>query len=133
MTTVESAHSSLPHPDRRLPRSTYIKRRVATAVGALMLPIVAAGAVGVLKDAHDRQYGTDVPATQDLDRDNVTTRVVKPGETLRGIAREYTPDNHRVDNNLENFQEQREEAGREGILKAGESLVVPETTIPEDK
>lgn len=119
--------------ERRRSPATYARRRVAVAGVALGL-LAAGGRVAgeVVSDAHDRVYGTDVPSSQDIQEspDQYVERKVLPGETLFGIAGEYTTDPHDIRNNEENLIDQN---GGISSVGAGDVLMVPPKTVPSSE
>lgn len=134
MSSIDQPAFGLPDraPKPKLSHSTYIKRRLGVLAAALALPVLGASAYLMNRAANDRIGGTDVPATHVLNSDKFTTRVAQPGDTEAGIASEYTPNRHNVENNIDNLDKQVKELGHNQLI-VGDNLSVPITTVPPNK
>lgn len=131
------------NPDQKRSPATYARRRlVAGAVAGLSL-LGAGKAVGsVVGYNHDKLYGTDIPSASDIHQNggrdlsdnikagNLAIRKVQPGENLTLIAKEYTTQSHRIENNVDQLIDQN---GGTAAVQPGDQLIVPVTTVPNEE
>jgi len=129
-------HTSNPNIGTQSPN--YLARRVGAAtVGVIALAAafgIGNAGVNAGKEHYHNMTVSNIPTPEDIENNPgayVERKVQPSDQNITKLASEYTPEKHRIENNIQAISDQ---LGRTDIYAGTDTIMVPGTTVPvEDR
>lgn len=116
----------------------YLARRVgAAAVGVIALAAafgIGNAGLNAGREYHHNMTVSNIPTPEDIKNNPgaYVERTVQPSDqNITKLASEYTPDEHRIENNVQAISDQL--GGRTDIYAGSDKIMVPATTVPVEE